>query len=135
MAQKYKVNEIDIALEDALKGYSGQVTKEMKAAVDRVTKETANTIRRNVRFRERSGDYVKNFKTKTVYEDATNKRNRWYVDKGHHRLTHLLENGHDVRDRNGRLIGIAKGYPHIIYGAEYAEKALPEEVKKAIEEK
>ena len=134
MAKKYKVSGLDAAVSDITGRYSAAAVRNIKKAVDDVTDEMADTVRRNVRFQERTGNYVKNFKTRTVHEDAVSKRNRWYVDNGEHRLTHLLENGHRVVDRNGRVHGRTRAYPHIKHGAAYAREALPERIRKAAEE-
>lgn len=132
--KKYKISGLDSAVSNIALRYSTETARAIKKVVDSTTNDMQNTIRHNVRFQERSGDYVKNFKIKTVHEDAVSKRNRWYVDDGEHRLTHLLENGHRIVDRNGRFHGKSRAYPHIKYGAEYAEKILPERIRKAAEE-
>jgi len=109
------------AIQAELSAYTEEVTKDVKAAVDQVTKEVNETIKEHVTFTERSGDYVKAFRTKKTYEDRSKKVDTWYVKDPEYRLTHLLENGHAL-PQGGR----ADAFPHIRYGQELAEKRMLE---------
>lgn len=82
------------AISQELKNYSKDVTDRVKNAVDSVSKETNEEIKKHISFKQRSGKYVKAFRIKNAYEDGYKKVNVWYVTGGEHRLTHLLENGH-----------------------------------------
>ena len=76
-----------------------------------------------------TGKYKKAFKIKTTFENARTKRNTWYVANGEHRLSHLLEEGHATK--NG---GRTQAFPHIKYGAEYAQNNLPRKIQEAIDD-
>lgn len=108
--------------------YSESVTDGVKKAVDTVAKEVNAEIKKHVTFNQRTGDYVKAFRIKDVYEGKYSKSKAWYVSGGHYRLTHLLENGH-AKIGGGRT----RVFPHIIFGEELAKKRMEELAKEAIE--
>jgi len=120
-SKRCSVEEFAAQLGLELDFYSQEVTDEVKKAVDTVAKEVNETIREHVTFKERSGDYVKAFRTKKTYEDRSKKVDTWYVKDPEYRLTHLLENGHAL-PQGGR----ADAFPHIKYGQELAEKRMLE---------
>ncbi len=132
MAQKYRVDEIGKALEDAIMDYRKGAGAAIKRAVTQTMEESAAVIKESVTFRRRTGDYVKSFAVKTLHEDVMNKRMVWYAKSPQHRLTHLLENGHRVRDRNGSTHGNTNTYEHISKGNEYAARRLPELAEKEL---
>lgn len=133
MAQTYRIDGVEKALNDAIADYRKGAGEACKKAVTQTMDETAKVIRENVHFRQRSGKYVKSFAVKVLHEDEQNKRIIWYAKSPHYRLTHLLENSHKIRDRNGAEHGRTSAYPHISKGAEYADKRLPELIKKEME--
>lgn len=124
------INIDDLAKEIStiLDGYSQDITDGIKKTVDTVTKEVNKEIKDNIVFTERSGKYIKAFRTKTSFEDRYNKRKTWYVANGQHRLAHLLEKGHALK-KGGR----AKAFPHIKYGEDLAQKRMVELSKEVIE--
>lgn len=111
-----------------MENYSQEVTDGIKKAIDTVADEANQEIKNHIIFKERSGKYARAFRLKTSYEDRYNKRKTWYVANGQHRLTHLLEKGHALR-QGGRT----RAYPHIKYGEELAQKRMEELAKEAIE--
>ena len=115
------VDEFVSALSKELSNYSEEITEGIKKAVDIVSKETNEEIKRHITFNQITGDYVKSFRVKKVYENKNKKIKTWYVANGEHRLTHLLEKGHALW-QGGR----AKAYPHIKYGEELAIKRMEE---------
>lgn len=123
-----KSDELADLIAEYMSNYSQEVTENLKKAVDIVTDEVNQEIKDHISFKEHSGKYVKSFRVKTSYEDKFNKRKTWYVANGQYRLTHLLENGHTLR-QGGR----ARAFPHIKYGEELAQKRMEELSKEAIE--
>lgn len=126
MPEKITIDAVPKALSDALTGYRTGAGAAVKRAVDQCAKEMDKEIRAHAVFRRGSGAYLKAFQIKTVFEDEQNKRVRWQVKAPHYRLTHLLEYGHRIVDRNHRLHGTTKPIPHIAYGEALAQKRLPE---------
>lgn len=129
------------ALMIPLEMWSDRIAARVKKSVDTVTKEVKREIKSRVAFNNRTGDYVKAFRTKTLYEDDRVKRKAWYVAPPHYRLTHLLERGHKIfigTTRGQRQVhvkgGRARAFPHIIYGDELAKRRLPKLIETAIKE-
>lgn len=113
---------------ETLSNYTQDVADEVKKAIDVVADETNEEIKNHITFKQHTGKYVKAFRIKTSYEDRFEKRKTWYVANGQYRLTHLLENGHALR-QGGRT----QAFPHIRFGEELAQKRLEELTKEAIE--
>lgn len=123
------IDELANELTKQLQEYSDTVTEGVKKAVDTTSDECMEEIKNHVTFERHKGDkYVKAFRIKTVYEDKYNKRNTWYVANGQASLTHLLENGHALR--NG---GRSRDFPHIKFGEELVIKRMEELAREAVE--
>lgn len=123
-----QVDEMAELIAEYMSNYTQDVTDGVKKAVDVVAKETNEEIKKHITFKEHTGKYVKAFRIKTSFEDRYNKRNTWHVSNGQHRLTHLLEKGHALR-QGGR----AGAYPHIKYGEEFAKMRMEKLAKEAIQ--
>ncbi|HAO61552.1 MAG TPA: hypothetical protein DCQ90_06450 [Erysipelotrichaceae bacterium] len=128
MTQTIQVDELALELAFQLESYSQDVADVCKLEVDKVAAEVNAEIKAHVTFEEPTGKYVKAFRIKTTEDTKFNKTNVWHVAKPHYRLTHLLENGHALR--NG---GRSKAFPHIAYGEILAKKRLVQLMKGAIE--
>ncbi|MFA0816023.1 MAG: HK97 gp10 family phage protein [Anaerofustis sp.] len=111
-----------------LMNYSEAVTENVKKAVDIVSAEVNDEIKSHITFEQRTGKYVKSFRTKTTSENKYGKSKTWYVANGEYRLSHLLENGHALR--NG---GRTQSFPHIKYGEELAIRRMQELTTEGIE--
>lgn len=121
------ISGLEAAISRELGLYSEAITGSIKESVDIVAKEVNNEIKKHATFKVRRGKYIKSFKIKKTFENPNKKVKTWYVGNGEHRLSHLLENGHALK--NG---GRARAYPHIKYGQELAERRMEELVEKGI---
>ncbi|QEY33873.1 hypothetical protein FL966_01780 [Caproiciproducens galactitolivorans] len=126
--RKCTPEEFEEALNSVLAEYANDVTAGVKKAVDIVGDEVNQTIKAHITFKQHTGDYVKSFRVAKTYEDVFRKTKTWYVKAPHYRLTHLLENGHALR-QGGR----ARAFPHIKYGQEIAEARMMQLAKEAAE--
>lgn len=122
-----EIDELTSAIVKELYDYSLEVTTGIKKVVDTVAKEANEEIKKHINFKQHSGKYVKSFRIKKAFEDGYKKVNVWYVANGEHRLTHLLEKGHALR-QGGR----AAAFPHIKYGEELAQRRMEELSKEVI---
>lgn len=126
MSKKIQANQMANEIENLLTTYTEEVTELAKQVVDKISEETNQEILNHITFKDKS--YTKSFKIKKSFEDKRNKRNTWYVEAPHYRLTHLLEYGHITR--NG---GRTRSFPHVKYGEEYLEQNFERELKEGIE--
>ncbi len=124
-----QIDDLSDAIMEQLETYEEEITELMKKSVDKAAKDCMQTIKGHISFKQRTGDYVKNFRLKTSYEDDYTKRRTWYVGGGEYRLTHLLEYGH-AKVNGGRT----KAFPHIKYGEEVAQNNLMNYLKEGISE-
>ncbi len=110
----------EINLASILDGYSKEIRQELDRVKDEVAKDAANELKRT--SPKDTGRYAKSW--------AVQKQGKADVvyNRGHGQLTHLLENGHALR--NG---GRSKAIPHIAPVDEQVKKKLETELKKAIE--
>lgn len=105
-------NDFSPYLKALLEEYGDDVFHALIESTEEVTKQSRNKLRTAGDFRNRTGRYRRGWRAEisktrggcigTVY-NATD-----------YQLTHLLENGHDVKtSKNGPVIGRARSHPHI----------------------
>lgn len=116
-----KINNLADAVMQELQDYSDEVTEQLKKEVKQVAKECVKEIKQNAP--ELTGDYVKSWRQKTVFESSNDIRVVVH-SKDEYRLTHLLEYGH-AKVNGGRVPGKA----HIRPAELNAEEKLLKKVK------
>jgi hypothetical protein len=84
------------------------IDENMKVCTEMAAKGAVKQLKRSSRAAFGNGPYAKSWAKKKT-------RDGWvvYSRAPHYRLTHLLENGHYVVDRNGVMRGYKEGKPHI----------------------
>jgi len=122
------IDEMADLIAEYMSNYSEDITTGVKNAVDVVAKEVNKEIKKHVTFKQPSGDYVKAFRIKGVFDGRFNRGKTWYVSGSEYRLTHLLEKGHANRDG-----GRTDAYPHIIFGEQLAIRRMEELAREAVE--
>lgn len=126
MARTVKINDLASAIAKELSEYNQEVTDGLKDDIRTVSKECAKEIRQNAS--KDSGEYAKGWKTKTAYESRDDIRITVYNSKKP-QLAHLLENGHVLKGKNGKVLGTVGAKPHIRPAEQNAEKKLMKKVK------
>lgn len=116
------IDTLSQAILDNLSRQNVKVKEKVDKEVRKVSREAIKIISASAPIR--TGIYKKSFSLKKVKQGT-------YVihSKTRYQLTHLLEHSHLLR--NGTS---SKPTPHIIKGEEYAQKELPNRIKKIIEE-
>ena len=117
-------------ISDIFDEYDRTMKRKVNNSVDVVGKEAVNQLKAN--SPKKSGDYARGWKLKrergrngindVVIHNATD----WH-------LTHLLENGHVVRNKKGTY-GRAPAHKHIKPVEEYFNSEVVEEIKRELEE-
>jgi hypothetical protein len=123
------VNGLAAAIEHELQSYSDAVSEKIGDAVEIVGDEVNAEIKEHEAFDQPTGKYVKSFRVKKIDESKYSHTRIWHVASPNYRLTHLLENGHALR--NG---GRARAFPHIIFGEQLAERRMLELSEKAVQD-
>jgi hypothetical protein len=126
---KTTVDGLAKAIQKTLAEYEGVTVDNMKAAVDKVSKEAVRELKAS--SPRRSGAYAKSWAAKKAR--LTNKwaYQKTVYNKDHYRLTHLLEKGHKVVGaKNGRTR--VDPIPHIEKVEKKAVNDLVREMKETL---
>lgn len=112
--------------------YSRDMKRKVNNSVDKVGKESVNQLKATSPKRPGHGEYAKSWGIKR--ERGRNGINDLTIrNKDHYRLTHLLENGHVVRNKKGTY-GRAPAYKHIKPVEDYFNSEVVAEIKRELEE-
>lgn len=107
-----KVDALNEAIKNALDDYNANVVEGLKKNTTRAMKDLVNATKTTAPVGKRTAHYRDNITSQTVSESRYGITKRWYVKGADYRLSHLLNNGHALRD-GGR-------YP----GTKFIEKAV-----------
>lgn len=136
MARRRRIKPIQLesTVKEILSEYGEEVYEVLDDCVNEVAEESASKLRQVNHFApggHPTGAYAKSwtnekqlsgyFFTKQVVFNAE-----------HYRLTHLLENGHVIRNGTGRTFGRTGEYPHIAPVDDWANAELPAKVEREI---
>lgn len=116
-------------MEDILNSYS----KDVKDATNKAIEKTARGSVRKLKDTspKKTGDYAKGWATK-----KERSRDGIYTvtvhNKTDYQLTHLLENGHVVKNKKG-VYGRTNGIKHIAPVEQWASSELPLEIERELE--
>lgn len=124
-----KIDELADAIINEMQNYSQDITDGIKEKMDVVGKECNEEIKKHITFEQPTGKYVKGFAVDNTYENKCKKTLVWHVKGKQASLTHLLENGHALR--NG---GRSKAFPHIKFGEDYVKKRMVEVVEEVVKD-
>ena len=126
MARTVKINDLASTIINELKNYDDVIAEDIKNDVSSVAKETVQELKS--KSPKNTGDYAKGWRQKTTFENDHDIRITVYNSKKP-QLTHLLENGHPIVDKEKRQIGYASPKPHIGPAERNAEQKLDKKVK------
>lgn len=105
--RRVKADDLAEAVSDILKSYGDDV----EAALPPVLKKTAQTARAELRAESprKTGAYAKGWQ----YSASPDGLHYTLYNGPHARLTHLLENGHVIRNGTDRVYGVVPGREHV----------------------
>lgn len=128
----YKGAEIGAAVADILENYSVEVKRATNNSIDTVAKEAKRKLQNT--SPKRTGDYAKGWALKRYKPKSYSKGVIDVVvhNKDHYQLTHLLENGHVIRNAKGEY-GRTRGIKHIEPVEEWAADELPREIERELD--
>lgn len=133
MAVKVSPDQLGQAILKELEIYTEEVSEAVSNAVLDIGKESAKELRT---INQVSGSNVWQNYPKGWTVQNTKRKGRTIAEvhnKEHYRLTHLLENGHVIKNGTGRTYGNTRKFEHIKPVEEKAVKELEKKIMEAIE--
>ena len=123
-----KTGSVAVQMENILEDYSKEVKKATDDSIENVTKESVQKLRNT--SPKKSGDYAKGWTKKKIKN--RNGISEVIVHNKLYQLTHLLENGHVIRNAKGEY-GRYNGVKHIAPVEEWAQSELPAEIERELD--
>lgn len=120
-------NSVAIQMEKILEQYSKEVKDVTDKSIEKVSKESVQKLKNT--SPKRTGKYARSWTKKKV--KGRNGIDEVTVHNKQYQLTHLLENGHIVRNSKGTY-GRTNGIKHIKTVEEWAQDALPQEIERRL---
>lgn len=120
-----KTGSVAIQLAEVVDQYDVKLKRATNNAMDVVAKEAVSKLKST--SPRKSGEYARGWGIKR--ERGTGGINTVTVKNRVYQLTHLLENGHIVRNKKGTY-GRAPGIKHIKPVEDWANTELPEEIER-----
>lgn len=122
-------------LGEAVRGILDDYRADVVARVDECTDRAADELVRITRETapRRTGRYRRHIAQKTTSRAVTGKTDTWYVSGPHYRLTHLLEDGHKVRnEKGGPVYGQTRAFGFLSKAVDQVERDYERDVRRAI---
>ena len=119
-----KTESVSVQMKELLDEINLEVKEATKEGIQEISKESVQKLRNT--SPRKTGSYAKGWavKRENELEVVVYNRTDW-------QLTHLLENGHVIRNKKGTY-GRTSGKKHIKPVEEWAVDALPEEIMRNI---
>ena len=122
------VKTIEQQMDKILTDYSKDVIRETNEAFETVSKEAVQKLKNT--SPKRTGKYARSW-TKKTEKGGSLKTDTVVIHNKVYQLTHLLENGHIVRNAKGTY-GRTNGIKHIAPVEEWAADELPNLIKRKL---
>lgn len=102
--QRIQIDQLNEAIAGVLDEYNKEVVTDLKKVTKQAMNELVKTSKETAPVGNRSKHYKDSISSKTLSENDRGITKLWYVKGSDYRLTHLLNNGHALRD-GGRYPG------------------------------
>lgn len=114
-----------VQMKKLLDEYSKEVQDALDDSIKEVSKEAVSKLKNTSPRRPGGGRYARGWGVKEEKNGAV------VYNKTNWQLTHLLENGHVIRNKKGTY-GRAPAYPHIKPVEEWASNELPLDIERRL---
>ncbi|MBR4907764.1 MAG: hypothetical protein IKY16_07935 [Bacteroidales bacterium] len=130
--QRVSLGGLADALNGIIEEYSDEVIRDLPETTKAVGKTCVKTLKAEAKAAGIGGTkYVGSFRSKETRNDSRATTVTVYSSK--YQLAHLLEHGHVVRNRpGGRIVGMARAFPHWAEAEEKASEELEKKIKMKI---
>lgn len=98
MAELINLDELNAAIMESLENYNQAVVEGLKKTTTRAMKDLVDTTKATAPVGNRSKHYRDSITSRTERETQYGMSKLWYVKGSDYRLSHLLNNGHALRD-------------------------------------
>lgn len=122
-----KTDSISAQIKDILDEYEGKVQDVANDAIGSVSKQSAQKLKDT--SPKNTGSYAKGWSVKK--QDSRGIKTAIVYNRTDYQLTHLLENGHIIRNKKG-VYGRTNGIKHIAPVEEWAQDELPAEIERKL---
>ena len=132
MARRKRIKPIDLSatVEALLAEFGEEVYDAVNTSVDEVTEEATDKLRAiNHWANTGTGAYAGSWTNDKIRKSRVSTAKVVHNEE-HYRLTHLLENGHVIRNGTGRTFGRTGKYPHIAPVNDWANEELPKRFRR-----
>ena len=119
---------ISVQMRKILDAYEERVENVYEVSVSRVSREAVQRLRNT--SPKKSGSYARGWTLKKVKSRAS-VTDVIVHNRTDYQLTHLLENGHVIRNKKGEY-GRTRPIKHIAPVAEWAENELPNDIERGL---
>lgn len=102
--KRISIDSLDSEIMSQLNGYNQAITESIKKQTKKSMKQLVDTTKDTAPVGKRSEHYKDSISSEKVSENAQRVVYRWYVKAPNYRLSHLLNNGHALRN-GGRYKG------------------------------
>ena len=130
--QRISPEGLNAAISDIISEYTQDIGKDVKEDVKATGKACLQMVQANI---DAAG--IGGRKYRRSFKDTTTKDTPWITtveihSPKHYRLTHLLENGHVKKTKNGKVLGVTRAFPHLAPAEKDASELLEKKVKMTI---
>lgn len=127
---KTSINSLDAVVNKILQDFMDDVELANRVSVDDVAESCVSQLKGT--SPKNKGSYARTWTYET--NKSLGKYGATIFNKKNYRLTHLLEKGHDLVDKNGKKIGKGRtqAYPHIAPAEQQAIEKYETELKRKI---
>lgn len=119
-------DSVAVQMQNLLNEYSREIDKVAEDAIKKTAAESVKKLKNT--SPKKSGEYAKGWRVKKLGDKDVIVHNAT-----HYQLTHLLENGHVVRNRKGEY-GRAPAHPHIKDVEQWAINDLENQIEKGLQQ-
>lgn len=128
--KKVSPNQLGTEVSKILTEYTDDVVKALPDIVKDVAKDTVQDLKDRSSELFGGKKYKRSFKSKKLTQNSS--KAEYTVYSTEYRITYLLENGHIIKNKTGKVYGTTQARPHWEPAEQEAVKKLEEKIAEAV---